>query len=550
MAVGSARGRFGRPAPQTAQNLRIPAPVGGIDSRVAISAGDTNFCPYTYNLVPYEQGMKVRKGYREWALDTLELDTPVNTIIPFEAVDSSGVNDKLFVVNRNGIYDASTFDSDQVLKLAFAETPEIAGHGIYCHYTGNDEKDVLMYADSVNGLFTYDALSETWAQAANITGVEVADINFVTLHKDRLWFLTEGSTVGYYLEVGAVAGEATKFYFGSKFRHGGEAKGLFSWSVDGGAGVDDILVAVSRSGDVIAFKGDDPTSADSWTISGQYYIGEIPKGVRFGSEYGGDLYLLSLYGLTSMNNLLAGVDSLSTRASADNTSPSAKITSLIRQELDRTRGLYGWSVQLAPSEGSIIISVPQLDNGAFIQFVYNVATAAWGMYRDVPITAFDTWQNRVVFGTRNNVVMSMDVTVDDLKIAPPVGEEFNGKDIAFSMLTSSMPLTSEGLFKRVNNIRTDFRAYAPPTVETSVQYDFNINEASLSSNDNIPTAGGRWSVDAWDIAVWGFNNLEGYNKIKGSTGVGRYCAIAMRGECRVETYFVGFDISVTTGGFL
>ena len=269
MAIGSARGPIGRPSQQTAQNLRIPAPVGGIDSRVAISAGDPNYCPYTYNLVPYEQGMKVRKGYREWVLDTLALDTPINTVIPFEAADSSGASDKLFVVNKTGIYDASTFDTPQLLKLAFAETSDIAGYGVYCHYTGNNEQDVLMYADSLNGLFTYEALTETWTQATGITGVDVQDINFVTLHKDRLWFLTEGSTVGYYLDVGAIAGEVTKFYFGSKFRHGGEAKGLFSWTVDGGTGVDDYLVAVSRAGDVIVFKGDDPTSAENWSLTGQ-----------------------------------------------------------------------------------------------------------------------------------------------------------------------------------------------------------------------------------------------------------------------------------------
>jgi hypothetical protein len=45
--------------------------------------------------------------------------------------------------------------------------------------------------------------------------------------------------------VNALYGTVTSWDFGSKFKHGGNLVGLWSWTVDGGIGIDDYLVAIA-----------------------------------------------------------------------------------------------------------------------------------------------------------------------------------------------------------------------------------------------------------------------------------------------------------------
>ena len=52
-------------ARKTNHTTRYPAPDGGVDTRAAVGKSELSTCVYTYNLVPFEYGMVVRKGYRE-----------------------------------------------------------------------------------------------------------------------------------------------------------------------------------------------------------------------------------------------------------------------------------------------------------------------------------------------------------------------------------------------------------------------------------------------------------------------------------------------------
>ena len=67
----------------------------------------------------------------------------------------------------------------------------------------------------------------------------------------------------------------TKFTFGAKFTYGGALIGVWSWTIDGGSGVDDFLVAISRGGDILIFQGADPSLAD-FALIGSWFVGEVP----------------------------------------------------------------------------------------------------------------------------------------------------------------------------------------------------------------------------------------------------------------------------------
>lgn len=449
MAIGALNpGNFKKPQQKALQTARIPAPLAGIDTRIGLSEGDPSICPYTYNIVPFEYGMRVRKGYREWQIGLDEgsgAGSGVHTIIPFDGIEELGAQDKLFAVTNEGIWDVTIQGDVPVEVLQFITQSDNAGYGVYTHYTTDAGANILFYADSINGLFQYDPIGDTWAQATGITGPVIESIRWVMIHKQRIWLIEENATKAWYLPVGSIAGAAVEFFFGSKFRHGGNLEGLFNWTVDGGTGVDDYLVAVSRSGDVLPYSGTDPSDA-SWNLRGTYYIGEVPRGPFFGTEHGGNLYLLSSYGITSMGDLLQGVYPPQT-AGIGTQSMSGKITSVLRDRMEQSITQFGWEVRLMPSEGALLINTPRLGSGPHIQFFYNLSTQGWGLWRGVPMATFDTWRDRVVFGDADDRILYMDVAVDNLiiihqfAVVVGVGDGTVEGDVNATDFTGQTPIT-------------------------------------------------------------------------------------------------------------
>lgn len=105
-----------RPRPQITQASVIPAPTNGVDARVSLAAGDMSVCPYAYNIMPDEAGMRVRLGYREFVLEVEGAGTSygVSTIIPMEGI--AGADDKLFAVTNEGIFDVTSYNTTPTKK--------------------------------------------------------------------------------------------------------------------------------------------------------------------------------------------------------------------------------------------------------------------------------------------------------------------------------------------------------------------------------------------------------------------------------------------------
>ncbi|HAM41754.1 MAG TPA: hypothetical protein DCP69_10590, partial [Candidatus Omnitrophica bacterium] len=186
------------------------------------------------------------------------------------------------------------------VTLAFGTTTGNAGFGTVTAYTTVGGK-FLMYADEVNGLYCYTEGTATWAKVASgtgagqISGIDPANIAFVTSWKNRIWFVERNSTRAWYLPIGQIAGVAASIDFGNRFKYGGQLVGVWSWTVDGGSGVDDYLVGISTAGDVLVYAGSDPTV--DFTVRGSWFIGKVPSGRRIATDVGGDLLLLTAQGI-------------------------------------------------------------------------------------------------------------------------------------------------------------------------------------------------------------------------------------------------------------
>lgn len=539
MAVHSARGARRKPRPQVAKMNTLPSPVGGVDGRVPVSANNPNVCLYAFNVVPSEYGLRVRNGYREWAVGVPASNgTGVGTIIPFTAADDTH---RLFAVSSNGIYDVTDNTGSVVEKLLFNNQGLGAGVGVFTHYLSDAGDDYLFYADGINGLFRYSKETDIWEQAPNITGVDVTQINFIVSHKLRLWFCIRDEATAYYLPISSIAGEAEPFAFGSTFKHGGNLVGLYSWTVDGGAGVDDYLVGLSRAGDVIPFQGSDPTSSN-WSTVGTYFVGALAHGNRCASQYGGNLTLLSSFGITQLSDLLRGVDP----TNVESETIGAKIATILRNVMDEYRNEDGWDVKYLPSEGALAITAPQNLDGTYIQYVYNITTQGWGFWRGLAITSIDTWRGVTYFGDSEGRVCAMDVAKDNILLEPDPNDEFNGVPIPFSLLTSYGNYGSPSMFKIGQTIRPDFLTTDVVSFAAKFTYDYDLTQGGYAG-DSPERSSSIWDGGLWDSALWSESTLANFNRVGGGAGMGRYVAVAINGTAVSGTIIASMDITWTVG---
>ena len=499
---------------QTSKSNVVPAPIGGVDARTVLAGGNPLYCIYAFNLLPNEYGMRVRNGYREWAIGCDGV-TGVTAIIPFGGNDDDAANDRLFAVTNLGIWNVTVNEATPTLVLDFSlpenggDITQNAGRGVYTYFTTDAGVELLYYADSINGLFQYSETTDTWVRADTITGPDVTTINFVMVHKNQLWMIERNSTSAWYLPQATIGGAADEFIFGSKFKHGANLAGLFSWTIDGGAGVDDYLVAVSRAGDVILYRGNDPSSADDWGLTGQWFIGSIAAGQRFGTQEGGNLHLLSIYGLTSLDEIVNGVDGKNLKSESEDD----KIAIVIRQAMEQYRTDRGWQVNYIPALGQILINSPQRSNNEFIQYAYSTTIKGWGFWREVPMLRFDEWNGKVFFGDGDGRVLVMDTFLDNVLITP-IPDEFNGSPINFSVLTTFQHYNEPSLYKRGKFVRPQFVSKDQPAATCQFRYDYDLRQ--VMNTAILPNASvGFWDASLWDAALWGGSDPNGFAPLSG-----------------------------------
>lgn len=482
--------------------------------------------------------MKLRKGYEQWVAGLEDTESfGVRTLIPFAGDVADGTSDRLFAVTNEGIWDVTEQNAAPTLKVAFIVQNNDAGYGVYTRYTTDAELDIVFYADSINGLFTYDPVADTWAESTGITGVTTTLINFVMVHKQRIWFATRGGTIGYYLPVGSLAGEAKPFYFGSKFKHGGALVGLHSWSVDGGAGLDDYLVVISRGGDILPYQGSDPES--EWQNVGTYFIGEVPKGPKIAADVGGDLVILSEFGVTAMSELLRGPTSA---AQPSRESVAFNVAVLVRQDVEALSDEDGWEVRYAPSEGLLLINTPPRVNGERIQYVYSRATQGWAYLRGVPIDCIDTWQGVPYFGY-GSTIQRFDAARDG------VAEGDQGTDIPFSIQHAYSHFGAPAQYKRIELIRPTFIGQTEPAFIVAARYDYNVTEITNSAGFTT-SEGDVWDAGIWDLSKWSTDGFVTGYQVLGAVGIGRAASIAIAGRGVAGTILVSTDVMWRSGGVL
>ncbi|AAK94387.1 amidase [Myxococcus phage Mx8] len=527
------------PPPPSIQEAHLPAPVGGLNTVSAGSAMPVSDCLQGFNLIASELGLRSRLGYREWCTG---LGVPARSTLPFAGSAKSGAANRLFQTTSEGIWDVSASSQTPTQVLTFGDQTGDAGFGV-SHAFVTQRGHFLFYADETNGLFRYSESTDTWTAVAQgtgvgeIDGVNPANIVFVAVFKQRVWLVERDTARAWYLPAGAIAGTAQPFEMGAQFRAGGHLVGLWNWTYDGGAGMDDSLVAISGGGDVAIWQGTDPASSATFGLRGVWSLGgSPPAGRRIATDYGGDVLVLSRLGVRPLSRLVAGeVDK--------DTYVTAKVSNLFSALMLTRASLPGWSMQLHPEDNALLVTVPTYPGQPTEQLVMALAGRAWFRYRDLPIYSSAVWGGKLYFGTVDGRVCVNDGYVDGVLLSEP--SAFT--PVQWSLLSAFTNLGSARQ-KQVQLLRpTLLSESATPSYEVQARYRYDF--AELAPVSAMGGGSGTWDGSTWDVDVWS-GEYQASQQVRGGTGVGVDLAIAIRGTAVARTVLVGIDILFTAGGLL
>lgn len=559
---------IGLASKQVTQPVILPAPLGGINTLESPMNLSVNDCLQMINFTPKEYGLQVRKGFDKHTTAAFGgVSAGVRTIIPFEGSTEAGSDDKLFAATLEGVYDVSSATP----SLAQAWTTK-SGNAGYCHTTTMTTlaNKYQIICDEVNGLYIYAPSGTAWVKVtrgaanyptsgciqenASVT-VQCDPTKFIytTVWKNRLWFVEKDSTRAWYLPDKQIATgtspDARVVDFGNKFRSGGFLTTLHNFTVDAGSGIDDYLVGISSTGDVVVYQGTDPTDPAKFSIVGVWKIGKVPVGRRYAAEVGGDLYILCSYGIVSLAQLMKGVDPGVTPAYI-----TGKITNLVRKDLNTLINTRGWQLINHSADGVLIMSVPVQNvlSGTYGQYIMSVSTRAWGQWTGVPMDCMAVYKDTLYFGTverdsgSKGEVYTLTGTQDESGRA-----DVDVSDISAFLLTSYSSADSPGRYKRVQFAVPQFLAVSSPIYDVSARYDFDLDNYIASLSGVIPTPSFPiWDTSDWSTAVWGEGSLAAYNSIAGTSGMGRFMALALTVKAAYDATFVGFTAMYDSGGAL
>lgn len=375
-----------------------------------------------------------------------------------------------------------------------------------------------------------------WSYAPSISGVDPATLVFVMVWKNRLWFIQKDTGTAWYLPIGAgtggaLFGAAVPFNFGAQFKNGGPLMGLYSWTVDGGSGPDDRLVAVSGAGDVVIYAGTDPSQAATFGIVGRWYVGGVPAGRRIATDSGGDLLIMSTTGIIPLSKLVLG--SSVEDISQYNTHKISNLFSLLASEF---RNLAGWSMRLHPEDNSLIVAVPVADGQPTNQLAMSLVGRGWSQYRDLPILSMDAWDGKLYFGTADGRVCVNTGYLDGVLLS----DEDAFTPIVCSGITRFDNL-GRGTQKQITQIRPTVISEGG-TISESIEarYRYDLTEATLPGQSDNP-GDSLWDSAVWDLSKWAGDTAT-RQAMSGAVGMGPDAAVAFKYAVNSKTVIIGFDI--------
>lgn len=466
---------------QVATGTSIEAPVGGWDAVSSLDDMPPDRAVVLDNWFPTTSDVRVRRGFKGHAAGMG--GEAVESLLPYHGVSSA--TNKLFAASNNDIWDVTSGGNavDQGVTITNNRVQ-------YVNFTTPGGKFIWI-CNGTDAPLHYNG--SVWAapsitSASTVTTVNASDIIHVNAHKHRLWFVQKDSTKAAYLPVNSVAGAATTFELGSLFTKGGYLNAMATWTMDGGAGVDDKAVFISSRGQCAVYAGTDPSSANTWALEGVYDLGP-PIGRRCFTKVAGDLALINVDGVVPLSRAL-GQD----RANVSAIAITKNINNAMNTAARSYRTLFGWELTPYIKGTMAILNVPIQEGILQHQYVMNTETGAWCRFTGMNANCWADFNDNLYFGGNDGLVYQADTTgVDFDGVIEAIGQGaynyYNARGQLKDWKMVQPLLTTDSDSRPAVGMSTDFKDNAvlgtpSAAATTSALYDTAVYDTDLYSLEN------------------------------------------------------------------
>jgi hypothetical protein len=504
---------------RSSKSTSIPAPVGGWNARDSIANMPVTDAAIMTNWFPTTTDVMVRKGYSNFATG---LVNQVESLMVY----AGGAANKMFAAAGTGFFNitaggavgAAVQTGLANARWDYQNISTVGGNFMLC----TNGFDKLRGYDGTNWWRDGDGTHD-------ITGFDTSTAYNSLLFKNRMWFTQKNTLNLYYLGTSSIAGAASLFPLGSVAREGGYIVDIGAWTLDAGYGVDDYLVAITNKGEVLVYRGTDPSSASTWSLVGVWKIG-APVGIRPMFKYGGDLLVITQDGLTPLSSALQS-DRLNPRVSLTD-----KIQWAISTSISNYGGTFGWQTVYYPKNNMLLLNVP-IAVGSQEQYAMNNITKNWSRFTNWNANCWALYNDDLYFGSNGVVCKAWDTNAD------------NGADIVTECAQAFSYFGTPGRTKRFMMVRPLISSNGSPKVLAQINTDFQYSNRYNPLTANA-SAFSLWGTAKWGQGTWGTSN--NVTKVwNGATSLG-YSAgceleVATNG---IETRWVSTDYVYEVGGVL
>lgn len=493
----------------------VPAPVGGWNARDSLADMGSSDAVILKNWFPSTSELLLRFGYTQYSTG---YPAQVETVMTYNGPTAS----KLLGISSGNVYDATSGGAIGAAALSGLSNSRWE----YVNITtvgGN----YLMMVNGVDAPRSFDGTA--WATPA-ITGVTTSSLSNINMHKNRVWFIERNTLKAWYLSTGAIAGAANSLDMSSVAQLGGNLVAMATWTVDAGYGLDDLAVFITSEGEIIVYRGTDPTSAADWALAGIFRVG-APIGKRCWLKYAGDLLVVTQDGVVPLSGALQ----------SSRTNPKVAITDKIQRAVSEAVSSYGnnfgWQILHFPKENMLWLNVPIAEGSSQEQYTMNTISKAWCQFTGWDANCWTLFNDDPYFGGNNFIGKAWSTNSD------------NGSNINADALPAFNYFGVMGKLKRWTMARPIFRTNGSPSLQVNMNVDFDTSDTTSPLNFS-PVNYAVWDTAIWDTDVWG-GGLNILKNWQGVNGVG-YCGsprlvLACSG---IEVTWVSTDFVMEQGATL
>lgn len=370
-------------------------------------------------------------------------------------------------------------------------------------------------------------------------GVTSANMSFVWVYKNALYFIRKDSLSFYYLPVDSIGGTATEISLAGVLTIGGKLTIGHGWSLDTGqgGGLSEQCAFISDEGEVAIYQGFSPAPDQGWSLVGVYRIGALLGDKAF-VRAGADLLISTSIGMVSLAQAIQrSVAAIAPQA------VSYPINDLWTDAQTR-RGSTDWQAVLWP-EGQMIAVTPTAPSGGESPVIYvvNANTMAWCRFTGWNALCFGTFQGGLYFGAPNGQVFRANVSGYDN------GDVYTG---VYIPLFDDLGVPASAKIPKMGRATLRSSTSVEESLTFKSDYDIEIND---SPSSGVVSGSSVWGAAIWGQGVWGqLTSAVINNKWRSLGGIGYAISTALQvtsgSVAPLDTEIITIEVTYTMGEYV